>query len=223
MANRSLFPPVLVDGVPHKTCTKCQQEKPADAFYFDKKEQRYKSYCRECDRLRGPERNRRRRIQNGQDPTPVKTHALRPTPGTIQCKTCGMAKPASEFACKKVRCRVCASATRKQRWATDPAYRHKALKASRNSRIYTDYGLTPVEYQQKTISQNNRCAICGREETALLPRGKGKRHLAIDHNHQTGQVRDLLCAACNTALGLFDEDVARILRAVDYIAKWRRA
>ena len=44
-----------------------------------------------------------------------------------------------------------------------------------------------------------------------------KRTGVIDHDHETGKVRGLLCHECNTALGKFGDDPAILLRAVDYL------
>jgi Recombination endonuclease VII len=56
--------------------------------------------------------------------------------------------------------------------------------------------------------QKNRCAICGEEP----PYG-----LVIDHNHKTGFIRGLLCRRCNTGIGCFQDDVHRMLAAVEYV------
>lgn len=61
------------------------------------------------------------------------------------------------------------------------------------------------------IRQGGRCAICRREPE------QGRR-LAVDHDHATGEVRGLLCKACNTALGMFRDDVASLARAIGYLA-----
>lgn len=55
------------------------------------------------------------------------------------------------------------------------------------------FGISSAEYDLKLARQNGKCAIC-----LLPPTG---RRLDVDHNHETGQVRDLLCQACNQTLG----------------------
>ena len=59
------------------------------------------------------------------------------------------------------------------------------------------YGITIEEYDKMLISQNNGCAICGKE-TAY---NSGEKRLHVDHCHITGKVRGLLCSQCNTTLG----------------------
>lgn len=58
--------------------------------------------------------------------------------------------------------------------------------------------------------QDNRCAICGEPPPP-------NRRLAIDHNHTTGQIRDLLCTRCNAGLGMFNDDTALLERAAEYL------
>lgn len=64
--------------------------------------------------------------------------------------------------------------------------------------------------------QGDRCASCGRPETAIGRHGEVRR-LAVDHNHETGEVRRLLCSACNTALGIMDDDPEMLRWLADYI------
>lgn len=59
-------------------------------------------------------------------------------------------------------------------------------------------------------AQHGRYAICGRE-----PR-PGK-HLHVDHDHDTGRVRGLLCFSCNVAIGNLHHDVDRVMSAADYV------
>ncbi|MCA1845042.1 MAG: endonuclease VII domain-containing protein [Actinobacteria bacterium] len=58
---------------------------------------------------------------------------------------------------------------------------------------------------------SERCAICGRP-----PRPDISLH--VDHEHETGRVRGLLCFPCNNALGLMHEDIALLWRAADYLS-----
>jgi len=73
------------------------------------------------------------------------------------------------------------------------------------------YNLDAGEYALLLAKQGGGCAICGKK-----PR---KRFLAVDHNHETGQVRGLLCLLCNTALGVWEFDKAAAERASAYLAR----
>lgn len=75
------------------------------------------------------------------------------------------------------------------------------------------YGITEDQYNQFLSDQNNKCAICHTDE----PGGKGGWH--VDHNHDTGIVRGLLCHKCNVGLGHFNDDSILIDRASKYLSK----
>lgn len=62
------------------------------------------------------------------------------------------------------------------------------------------------------------CEICEKEET--VTRGGRIRRLTIDHNHETGQIRGVLCARCNTAIGLVFENPETLRAAADYIERY---
>ena len=77
------------------------------------------------------------------------------------------------------------------------------------------YGITVQEYADLFHAQDGVCAICGSPETATRA-GKVKT-LAVDHDHETGAVRGLLCSDCNTGIGKLKEDRVVILSAVRYL------
>lgn len=87
----------------------------------------------------------------------------------------------------------------------------------RDKRLQKDYGITLLEYIDMAKAQNGKCAICLNKETALDPKTKTPRRLAVDHCHATGKVRGLLCSSCNTALGLLKDDVLLLKRATVYL------
>lgn len=74
------------------------------------------------------------------------------------------------------------------------------------------YGMSKDDYAILLKKQNGGCAICSREE-------KGRR-LAVDHCHSSGKVRGLLCAACNTTLGKFNDDYELLEKAVLYLKNY---
>ena len=89
------------------------------------------------------------------------------------------------------------------RYAADPEY-HKAKRvkhilnfrknnpnANRNKHYKSRYGITVEEYEAMAKAQNYLCAICKRPETKTRKDGT-TMILCVDHNHITGQVRDLL-------------------------------
>lgn len=78
-----------------------------------------------------------------------------------------------------------------------------------------DFGLSYSEFQLLLDVQGGVCALC-RKASAV--RTKASR-LAVDHDHVTQKVRGLLCGKCNLALGLFNDDLATLRRAVEYLAR----
>ena len=91
---------------------------------------------------------------------------------------------------------------------------HKEQKA--NYALRRNYGMTPEQRQQMEQSQRGCCAVCGKP-----PSGKGRNSkLHVDHDHQTDEVRALLCHRCNNALGLLCDDAEIAQRAADYLKKF---
>lgn len=90
---------------------------------------------------------------------------------------------------------------------------------SRARRLRANYGITLEQFDQMAAEQKYACAICGEHPA---PVGKHNRDtLNVDHDHSTGKVRGLLCVSCNLGLGNFGENPARLLRAMDYLARHR--
>lgn len=72
--------------------------------------------------------------------------------------------------------------------------------------------MTYEEYTRLYETQGRACAICGRHREL-----GGVDGLYVDHNHKSGKIRGLLCPACNSAIGMFNEDVGLMQRAADYL------
>ena len=82
----------------------------------------------------------------------------------------------------------------------------------RNNFLKNQYGITLEEFNAKRSLQQNKCAICGNEF-------KNTKDAHMDHCHTTGKVRDILCSACNKALGYFRDSIPTILAASQYLIK----
>jgi len=70
-------------------------------------------------------------------------------------------------------------------------------------------------WNEKIDSQNNKCAICNR-----VFGSESKTGPHVDHCHETGKIRDLLCIKCNVALGYINEDINIAQNMIEYIKKW---
>ncbi len=158
------------------------------------------------------------------------------------CNKCGAVKPLSEFyrmtgmrdghrnECKA--CNLAAQAAKRHadpgpnreralRWkrenpervaAKAAAYRASGRKSisDRKSHLKRRFGLTLEQYDDMLRSQGGGCALCKR------PARPGKA-LHVDHDHETGRVRGLLCFTCNNALGDFEDEPARLRAAIAYL------
>jgi hypothetical protein len=94
----------------------------------------------------------------------------------------------------------------RRRRKADPEWRRRQ-DIKRTARRY---GLTADDYDALLAAQGGVCAICGG------PPSEKRRH-HIDHDHETGVVRGLLCSNCNTAMGRFGDDPERLMEALRYL------
>ena len=76
----------------------------------------------------------------------------------------------------------------------------------REQNLFTRYGLTAEDYRQRLAKQNGVCALCG----GLMERP------VVDHCHQTGQVRGIICHPCNIKLPAV-EDMGWVMLAWAYL------
>ena len=88
--------------------------------------------------------------------------------------------------------------------ATNPAIRREAERR----RTIRRYDLTREELDELRHVQGDACAICRQPFTATPH---------IDHDHESGVVRGLLCRSCNIGPGLFEDDVGRLQDAIAYL------
>lgn len=70
------------------------------------------------------------------------------------------------------------------------------------------YGITVEQYEVMFVRQNGCCAVCAQPSTTRL---------VVDHNHDSGVIRGLLCQRCNKGLGLFDDSPTRLRAASHYL------
>jgi hypothetical protein len=155
------------------------------------------------------------------------------------CSQCGEEKPLSEFSPSsyykgrttyRSTCKTC-SAVRKRLWMQNNPSKARAMKKrayqkrmvtdpgyNRRWKLHNRYGLSLEAYNDMLTQQEGVCAACGLPETERC-RGGGVSPLSVDHDHETGQVRGLLCHACNVSLGRLKEDVQRFAALDRYIRR----
>ena len=86
-----------------------------------------------------------------------------------------------------------------------------SLARTRNRQLQNTYGISLDDYNKLFAQQGGKCAICEK------PQSEFNYPFYVDHNHQTGKVRGLLCCGCNTGLGHF-EKLHKKMR--DYLIKY---
>lgn len=76
------------------------------------------------------------------------------------------------------------------------------------------YNMSLQDYIDMYETQDGKCAICNRHHELF---DKAKDQLVVDHDHDTGKVRKLLCNNCNTGLGMFKESTNLLKLASEYL------
>jgi hypothetical protein len=143
--------------------------------------------------------------------------------GGSQCVVCSQIDGHTHYAAN----RDTIQADFRQRYATDPdlrqkiseagrAYRAKNAEGYRFSKKQQSYGVDRERYNAMLAGQHGCCAICGCDLSTLPPK---KVH--IDHVHETGTVRGILCHNCNTGIGHLKDNPALFERAADYLIEHR--
>jgi hypothetical protein len=103
-----------------------------------------------------------------------------------------------------------------KKWSKE--WKDRNREKVRKQEICRIHKLTIKQYDQMIKDQDNKCYICGKEET----RGGKSGHpmpLTVDHTEKNGvyQVRKLLCHFCNIGIGNFKENISLLLKAIDYL------
>lgn len=190
-----------------KFCVTCKQTKLLSEFSSSGKSrkgiQTYESSCVACRaanpkgypdfKRRGPRRHRNPVID-----------------GQKKCSRCGEMKTLDSFA----------KSLKGNRYAS------WCRRCVRDLHLREKYGISMDEYDRLFVIQRGLCAICGRPERAgkrpeFLEDRPGVRLLSVDHDHETGKVRALVCDRCNAGLGLFEDDPLRLRAAADYLERFR--
>ena len=87
--------------------------------------------------------------------------------------------------------------------------KRRQSEKAHGSVLRAKYGITAEEYAALLADQGGVCYICGGKS--------GKKRLAVDHDHRTGEVRGLLCKRCNRMLGYYRDNAGAFARAAAYL------
>jgi len=171
-----------------KRCSRCRQHKPRAAFARNKAmRDGLQAYCRECVAAY----HQQRQVAKGRNIRP----RVDAPEGHKYCRTCGEIKPHSEWH---------RNATASDGLST----RCKACRAvqGRVGHLKRHYGLTQAERDEMVASQRGLCVICLKAPA-----------VHVDHCHETGKVRGVLCFNCNSAIGKLGDDPDAVRRAAAYL------
>jgi hypothetical protein len=119
------------------------------------------------------------------------------------CNSCGLLLHISNYYLNSKFCKSCHK-KRSKIWNAKNVEKRRAM--ARKSHLKTKFALTLEEQDQLLKSQNRSCAICSTEN-----------NLCIDHCHKTGKIRKILCRKCNSGLGMFNDDIELIEKALKYM------
>jgi hypothetical protein len=126
------------------------------------------------------------------------------------CKRCKVDKPISQMKPDyRYICKSCDS-KRINGWIED--HPSESLAHKRKHSLMKRYGISPKEADSILESQNGVCAICKQKID-----GKIKHGPYVDHDHDTGKVRGILCFHCNAGLGLFKDNPGILISAAEYL------
>ncbi|AYV26896.1 MULTISPECIES: endonuclease VII domain-containing protein [Streptomyces] len=171
-----------------KRCSRCKTRKPRAEFAANRSmKDGLQAYCRACQ----AEQHRVRQEAKGRT---VRARVVVPS-GHKRCPQCEEIKPYSEWEPNK---------TSSDGWASYC----RVCRAQRNRASYfkRKYGITEAERDGMIAAQGGNCLLC---------RTAPAEH--VDHDHQTGKVRGVLCFSCNAALGQFKDRPDVIRRAAAYV------
>lgn len=148
----------------------------------------------------------------------------------MTCKECRRTKLAADFYSDHWRkyvstCAACRAPGRDRKIAKRAAMGPEGVRAEN---LRTKYGISATEYDGLRERQGYRCAICNGHEDDLPRTNVGRPpkdgraaalafKLVVDHCHESGRIRGLLCNPCNSALGLLKESESALKRALEYL------
>ena len=113
---------------------------------------------------------------------------------------------------------------RREKYANDPEFRErhknkvkeyylKHPKTKKEQHLRSNFGITLQEYDALFGKQKGKCAICGTTDSG----NSRSKYMFVDHNHETGEIRGLLCSKCNFGIGQFNDDINLLKKAIQYL------
>lgn len=148
-----------------------------------------------------------------------------PLTKTKVCTKCKTEKDTEEFLAdtrsaigkRKARCTACNREDGRIYYRNIPQKRRRERVELRWDYAKSKYGVTKEEYNRMLAIQSGSCAICSSDKP-----GPNRSRFVIDHCHDTGLIRGLLCPHCNFAIGWLKDNTHLMRMAIEYIEKSRR-
>lgn len=225
-----------------KFCTKCGLEKDVSEFLL-RENGKYRNECKICHN----EYQRNRYLEKlGKHKRTARKDFRESDPK--QCIKCGQVKPLTEFTfhnrdkgqhrnfchdCEKDWIRKYHKSPQgkdaRKEWVENnkekieeyiklykkyPIFKENMRRYSRKNTL-KQFGLTQEDYDKILQSQNGHCAICGNGTNG------NKKNFCVDHDHETGKVRGLLCHNCNVSVGLMKESPLLLRKAAEYLESFK--
>ena len=140
------------------------------------------------------------------------------------CSQCGVEKPLDAFYKRsesgryRYSCKVCTNSRTMFRYHNVEGVKETHRKASRKSSL-KQYGLSLDDVKALLGSQDNSCAICGKELSISDEMKNISKIACVDHCHKTGVVRGVLCRSCNSGIGYLKDDLETVRSALRYLEK----
>lgn len=174
-----------------KVCKDCGVERPMSEFKINNTSAGGRiRTCRDCMSIK--KYNRIRRLK------PYVTKSFEYPDGTKLCTQCNQVKPKSDF--------------RSHYKKTGKLY-SRCFVCQADSERMKNYGITGDEYRAMLLAQGGVCKICNKPNWT-------EKFLYVDHCHDTGKIRGILCHNCNAGIGLFKDNVELLLLAAEYVKNY---
>lgn len=177
----------------NKLCTKCNIEKDIKYFSFRTDTKKYRNQCDMC--TKDYKTCREDVISNIKDLL---------SKGLKECSRCKNIKVLNDFNNDKY------TITGKTSYCKECVKNKYTPNQLRNFRYLKEYNITLDDYNIKYDSAEGKCEICNIKFDRLF----------IDHNHDTMEIRGLLCHGCNTAIGFLKEKTENLESAIRYLRKY---
>lgn len=204
-----------------KICIRCSETKELSLFTKRKENpDGHLNICKSCTCKRARESRVQRRLF-GTAAKPIETGAY-----DRICTTCGVSKRLAEFPknskCSEGRTRVCKLCTnsKSREWLSevgknDPEFLQRRFESQEKEKA-RKYKITVEDLRNMREQAKGLCSVCNLPPTL---NGKSSMSLHIDHCHETGRVRGLLCARCNLTLGRAEDDPELLRKLASYLER----